>query len=79
MTGWQYKVCKLTANPEYVDDTIISYGVFEVYYDENNDISHISQNPMVMSETIEGLKLILKKMIKCCDEPIIDYNDGEET
>lgn len=78
--SWNYRVLKITEDPDYLDldEPIVVYGIHEVYYDENNDIVSMSENPMVLSDNIEELKETLVKMINCCEKPVIDYNTGEE-
>jgi len=76
--SWNYRVCKITENPHYIDEPIVVYGIHEVYYDENNDVVNISEIPMVLADDIEELKATLTKMIKCCEKPLLDHNTGEE-
>lgn len=77
---WNYRVFKITENPDYLDldEPIISYGIFETYYNNNGEIDGTNQHPMVLSDTVEGLKETLQTMMECCDKPIIDDNTGEE-
>ena len=76
--SWSYRVVKqVTKIP--LGDIDISYGIHEVYYDENGDIVNISENPSyVISDDVNGLERNLQNMLEACKKPVIDYNTGEE-
>jgi hypothetical protein len=60
-------------------DTDISYGIHEIYYDENGDIVNISESlAHPISDDLGGLRWNLKRMMEACKKPVIDYNTGEE-
>jgi hypothetical protein len=74
---WNYRVVKkVTKIP--LGETDITYEVHDVYYDENLDIVNIGKISFPMSDDVDGLKWILKKMLEACKKPVIDYNTGEE-
>jgi hypothetical protein len=76
--GWSYRVVKQVSKIP-LGDTDISYGIHEVYYDDNGDIVNISEslaNPI--SDDLEGLQWNLERMMEACKKPVIDYNTGEE-
>jgi hypothetical protein len=75
---WNYRVVK-TVTKIPLGDTDISYGIHEVYYDDNGDIVNISESlAHPISDDLEGLKWNLERMMKACKKPVIDYNTGEE-
>jgi hypothetical protein len=76
--SWSYRVVKtVTKIPLGLND--ISYGIHEVYYDENGDIVNISESlAHPLSDDLEGLKWSLERMMEACNKPVIDYNTGEE-
>lgn len=76
--GWNYRITKETIHNKYLAEPEILYGIREVFYDENGDIVNIAEEPDVVSDSVEGMKDILTKMMACCDKNIIDYNTGEE-
>jgi len=76
--SWSYRVVK-TVTKIPLGDIDISYGIHEVYYDENGDIVNISENlAHPISDDLEGLQWNLERMIEACKKPVIDYNTGEE-
>jgi hypothetical protein len=76
--SWNYRVVKaVTKIP--LGDTDISYGIHEIYYDENGDIVNISESlAHPISDDLEGLQWNLERMMEACKKPVIDYNTGEE-
>ena len=76
--SWNYRVVK-TVTKIPLGDTDISYGIYEVYYDENGDIVNISESlAHPISDDLEGLQWNLERMREACKKPVIDYNTGEE-
>ena len=76
--SWNYRAVK-TVTKIPLGDTDISYGIHEVYYDDNGDIVNISESlAHPISDDLEGLKWNLERMMEACNKPIIDYNSGEE-
>lgn len=76
--SWNYRVVK-TVTKIPLGDTDISYGIHEVYYDENGDIVNISESlAHPISDDLEGLQWNLERMMEACKKPVIDYNTGEE-
>lgn len=75
--SWSYRVVK-TVTKIPLGNIDISYGIHEIFYDENNDVVSISEKAYAISDDIEGLKWNLQKMVECCDKPILDYHTGEE-
>lgn len=76
--SWNYRLTKETIHNKYLTEPEIIYGIREVFYDESGDISGFAEEPDIISDSIEGMRDILQKMIECCDKPVIDYNTGEE-
>jgi len=75
--SWNYRVVK-TVTKIPLGDTDISYGIYEVYYDENGDIVNISESlAHPISDDLEGLQWNLERMMEACKKPVIDYNTGE--
>ncbi len=76
--AWSYRVIK-TVTKIPLGNIDISYGIHEVYYDENGDIVNISESlAHPLSDDLEGLKWSLERMMEACNKPVIDYNTGEE-
>jgi len=76
--SWNYRVVK-TVTKIPLGDTDISYGIHEIYYDENGDIVNISESlAHPISDDLGGLRWNLKRMMEACKKPVIDYNTGEE-
>lgn len=76
--SWNYRLTKETIHNRYLAEPEILFGIREVFYDENGNISGFSEEPDVISDSIDGMKDILTKMLKSCNKPVIDYNTGEE-
>ena len=77
--SWNYRLTKEIIHNKYLVEPETLFGIREVYYDENGDISGMSEMPDIIAESVDELKNILEKMTECCDKPVIDYNTGEET
>ena len=76
--SWSYRVVK-TVTKIPLGDIDISYSIHTVYTDENGDIVNISEKPSyAISDDTESLKWNLERMMLACDNPVIDYNTGEE-
>ena len=76
--SWNYRITKETRHHKYLHEPETLFGIREVYYDENNDISGMSEMPDIIAESVNGIKDILTKMLEGCNKPLIDYNTGEE-
>jgi hypothetical protein len=76
--SWNYRLTKETITNKYLAEPEILFGIREVFYDENGDISGFSEEPDIISDSIDGMKDILTKMLESCNKPVIDYNTGEE-
>ena len=75
---WNYRVMK--RGFEYKDEfgnNIVEYqyGIHEVYYDDDGNITCWSENPIkVRSDDVEGLKWILKRFKKALKKSVVDYD-----
>lgn len=76
--GWEFRVVKKTNKTDYLDDPIITYGIHQVFLDENQDIVRIEDNPIFFDENLDNLKFSLEKMVDCCELSVINYSSGEE-
>ena len=76
--GWNYRITKEIRHHKYLHEPETLFGIREVYYDENGDISGMSEMPDIIAESVDELKNTLEKMTECCDKSVIDYNTGEE-
>jgi len=72
---WNHRVVKRIWYPG-TELEEVTYAIHEAYYDENNNVTSITENPVdVRGEDIDGLKWVLEKMGKCLEHPIINYED----
>lgn len=76
--SWNHRVTKRIYHHKHLPEPETLYEIREVFYDENGDISGITETPHLVSDSVKGLKWTLRKMLDCCKKPIIDYNTGEE-
>jgi hypothetical protein len=64
---WNHRVVKKNYDGE------IQYGIHEAFYNDKDELINITVDPVeVASETIEGLRWTLQKMLEALDKPIID-------
>jgi len=64
---WNYRVYKKTIDGE---DWL---SIRETYYDENNSVNGYTAIAIApQSDTIEGLREILKRMLRCIDRPVLE-------
>lgn len=76
--SWNYRITTRLYTHKYLHDPETLYEIREVYYDENGDIVSFSEQPDIIGHSLQEVKDTLRRMIECCDKPIIDYNSGEE-
>lgn len=76
--SWNHRVVRRIYPNTHMDDSIV-YQIHEVYYDENGAINSITSEPInIVEESVEDLKTTLQRIIKCLDNPIIDYDTLKE-
>lgn len=76
--SWNYRVTKRIYNHKYLHEPETLFEIREVFYDENNNISGMSEMPDIIAESVDELENILDKMTKCCKKPVIDYDTLQE-
>lgn len=71
---WNYRVMRREVAPEEFE-----YGIYEVYYDDQGNVSGYSMNSMTpMVDSVEGLKYELEiRMMKAFDLETMDYVNDE--
>jgi uncharacterized protein YegL len=75
---WNYRVVKRVWYPD-TDAKTITYAIHEAYYDDNNLVHSITQEPVeIETDDIDSIKQILKWMTKCLEKPILDYDNIPE-
>ena len=76
--SWNYRLTKRVYNHKYLHEPKILFEIREIFYDKDGKINGYAELPGVISDSVEGMKDILTKMLESCDKPLIDYNTGEE-
>lgn len=76
---WNHRVVvKREYEPNEIEDPI-GYQIHECYYGIGNDpdkVDSITKNPITPYGTsLEELKKELKRMLKACDEPVLNYEN----
>jgi hypothetical protein len=74
---WNHRIVRHTENRTQ-KDRIVDYAIHEVHYDENGDVSNIDETEIIRSNTLVDLEILLQRLTESFDNPIIDYNTGEE-
>lgn len=70
--SWNHRVIKKTYQPSGEE----SYGIHEVYYNENGEIYAYTEEPIrIACETPEALREYIQWCLNACDKPILV--DGE--
>lgn len=86
---WNHRVLakriktKKRVGKDLIDTTIIEFGLYEVFYDDNNNpdsCTEESMNPRVyddddIDDPIADLKTTLEWMRTACDKPVLDYDN----
>lgn len=55
------------------------YGIYEVYYDEKDDVSNWSKEPRpIACLDIDGIKWTMDKHQEALAKPVLDHETGEE-
>lgn len=75
---WNYRVVKAVYNHKYLHEPETLYQIREVYYDKNGKINGIAQTAEISSDSLDGLKFTLRKMIESLEKRTVDYKTGTE-
>ena len=69
---WNHRIIKR----EYPDAIeVVVYGIYEVYYNDKGVPTMCTEEPMrLWGESVKDLKETLKRMKRCLDEPVLDYD-----
>lgn len=76
--SWKHRVFKRVHKNKYLHEPEILFEVREVFIDKNGEVSGIAETPDVIAHSLDDLKWTLGKMLESCDQPVIDYNVGQE-
>ena len=68
MSHWNFRVMVT----EHMDSK--EYGIHEVYYDAKGNPNGWTENPTIVSDSVDGLVSNLKKMLEAVEKPILDKN-----
>ena len=76
---WNHRVIKKEYKNEF-GEIEQSFAIHECYYDEESKFSNVYTKDPIEAEasSIEDLRWLLEKMIKCLDFPVIEVNDDIE-
>lgn len=72
---WNHRVVKYKKELIHDNEDPHYYGIVEAYYNKNNEVWGITQQPSVISDSLEDLRQTLEWMIKCLDHPVIDSEE----
>ena len=68
--SWNYRLVKRTHNDE------VSYGIHEVYYDDQGNPESITKNPVAVAEESKGdIMTTLRHMERALTMPTLNYED----
>ena len=57
------------------EDDEVEFGIYEVYYTDD-EVTGFTKHPVKLcGEDIESLKWSLNQMLECLEEEILDYNE----
>jgi len=75
--SWDYRVIRKDLPTE--DGTQDWYSVQEVYYDDDGEPGAQTIDLEVTGRSIDALRSMLEKMLKCLDKPILEevFKDGK--
>lgn len=74
MSHWNYRICKETYSPgtEHEDTT---FSLREVYYDENNNITGYTENPVgLVADSVDGFSDIISKIQEAINKSVVDLD-----
>lgn len=77
--SWNYRVVKRTEKSKFFAEPVISYGIHEVYYDENGKINGVTEEPIRISGD-DHLELYdtVDRIVKCLNKKTVVYETLEE-
>ena len=78
MSHWNHRIIKKTyKTPDYTED---EYGVYEVFYDENDEIIGWTMEPIrITGETKEDLRWVLDRINEAMKKEVLSFEELEKT
>jgi hypothetical protein len=73
MSTWRYQTVKHSSPEE------TCYGIHEVYYSDNDEYEGMSEEALVVGDTIEGLRSEITRMFECTVLLEVIDEDGKPT
>lgn len=78
MSSWDYRVVRSVFRIPGADRDEVSFGLHETYYDDAGKPTSCTEDAVdVSSETVEGLRWVLDRMIEALAKPILEMKDFE--
>ena len=75
---WKYRIVRDIKSRVHMDDSI-TYGIYEVCYDKNGNITNIDKDyPCILEDSLNDLKITLQKLVESFDSPIIDSDTRKD-
>lgn len=76
--SWNHRIIRHIEPRTHMDDSIY-YAIHEVYYDEDGKVNGWTEEPIrIMEESLEDLKVTLQRLTESFDNPVIDYDTGQD-
>lgn len=77
--SWNYRVVKRTKSVPHFGEPFISYGIHEVYYDNNGKITSLTEEPIrIIADSHLELYDTINKIVKCLNKKTVVYETLEE-
>lgn len=75
---WNYRLMRIKNRNIITNKDEFYYSIHEVFYDANtpNASFGYTKDPVdVSAYSVEEIKFMLEKMLKCLEKPILDYEE----
>ena len=77
--SWNYRVVKTTQKLPLFAEPVISYGIHEVYYNEDGKINGVTEEPIrIVCDNIFELYDTIAAIEKCLNKKTVVYETFEE-
>lgn len=74
---WNFRVVKKPNNhPLTTDEAPYTFGIHEVYYDNNGNVVSCTVEPIAIdSDSLEGISWMIEKIAEGMQKPVLDWDN----
>lgn len=74
--SWNHRVVMKTYESSVDGEVREEYGIYEVYYDDDGNVSTLTKNPIpLVGESLADLRWVNEKIAEAIDKPVLNHKD----